>query len=210
MGNIGLKNEKKTTGQLTLKHHRKGFRNEGYVFHTVGREMIDWVMYFPEDTYHSANFGLRNTGFGYHGEIRLSDLSDLPIVIGLGYQHIWQKRKDDISVYKSLYALEYLRNKVTAEVNIHPIQGLNIRFDTRLVERIGNYILYENRASTGILQPYKPYCITDMEIGYQTKWGRLFATINNLFNKTYVDFGNVTQAGFYGQLGISFHLGEQQ
>ena len=205
-GNVGLKNEKKTTGQLTLKHHRKGFKNEGYVFHTIGREMIDWVMYSPDDTYHSANFGLKNTGFGYHGELRLSELSNrLPIIIGLGYQHIWQKRKDDIYVYKSLYALEYLRNKVTAEVNIQPIQGLNIRFDTRLVERIGNYILYENRTSTGILQPYKPYCITDMEIGYQTKWGRLFATINNLFNKTYVDFGNVTQAGFYGQLGISFH-----
>ncbi|MCR5497784.1 MAG: TonB-dependent receptor plug domain-containing protein [Paludibacteraceae bacterium] len=210
-GNTGLKNEKKTTGQLTVKHNRRGFYNEGFIYHTIGKEMIDWVMYTSNDTYHSANFGLRNTGFGYHAELKLADFnSRIPVRFGLGYQHIWQKRKDNVYIYKSMYALEYLRNKVTTDVTIQPIQALIIRLDTRFIERIGNYILYENHTSTGNLQPYKPYCISDLEISYQTKWGKLFTTINNLFNKKYVDFGNVAQAGFYGQIGINVHVGSKR
>lgn len=209
-GNTALRNEKKTTIQLAGKHRKKGFDNELFVFHTIGKEMIDWVMYNAEDTYHSANYGLKNIGIGYHGEVRLSDISEqIPVTVGLGYQHIWQKREDGTYIFKSLYALEYLRNKLTASITAHPSRSLTIRFDTRFIDRIGNYILYENRSNTGILQAYRPYCISDLEVSQQLKQIKISATINNLFNKKYIDFGNITQPGFYGQVGLSYQLSKK-
>lgn len=206
-GNVDLNSEKKRTIQLKAKHHKNGFHNEVMVFHTRGKEMIDWVMYHTEDTYHSANFGLRNIGICYHGELDLSrHVRQVPVKLGLGYQHIWQKREDDIFIYKSLYALEYLRNKATASVSVEPLHDLIIRFDTRLIDRIGNYILYKDRTNTGIRQAYEPYCISDLEINYQLKRAKLFATINNLFNKKYIDYGNVVQPGICGQVGITLQV----
>lgn len=208
LGNTELKSERKTTIQLAGKRCGKAFDNELFIFHTIGKDMIDWVMYDAEDTYHSANYGLKNIGIGYHGEVRLSAISEqIPVTIGLGYQHIWQRREDNVFIFKSLYALEYLRNKLTASITAHPCRSLTIRFDTRFMERIGNYILYENRSSTGILQAYRPYCVSDLEISQQFKRAKLSATINNLFNKKYIDFGNIPQAGFYGQLGICYQIG---
>ena len=206
IGNVGLKSEKKTTIQLKAKHRRKGFENELYLFHTIGKEMIDWVMYTEEDTYHSANFGLKSIGFGYHGEIKISEMTNLPIKIGLGYQHIRQRREDNIFIYKSLYALEYLRNKATASITAQPFRNLEICFDTRFMDRVGHYIRYENRSNTGMLQAYVPYCVSDLEIRYKVKRAKLFMTINNLFNQIYVDFGNIPQPGIYAQAGVSIKI----
>ena len=207
LGNKELKNERKTIIQIAGQRRRKAFDSELFIFHTIGKDMIDWVMYDAEDTYHSANYGVKNIGIGYHGEVRLSAISEqIPVTIGLGYQHIWQRREDNTFIFKSLYALEYLRNKLTASITAQPIRNLTIRFDTRVNDRIGSYILYENRRSTGILQAYRPYCVSDVEISQQFKRMKLSATINNLFNKKYIDFGNIPQPGFYGQIGVSYQL----
>lgn len=204
-GNTDLKPELTSTTQIRLSHQCRGLFNEVSAFYMKGKDMIDWVMYDAEDIYHSANFQLDNIGLGYRGEIDFTGFNPKAHVkLGLGYQFIHQNRKDEIEVFKSLYALEYLKHKFTGHLIVEPVKNFTIRLDYRLVNRNGSYIVYENKKSTGETHPYPTYGVADFKATYQIKQFQIFATINNLFNKEYFDFGNVEQPGITGLIGVTF------
>lgn len=205
MGNTDLKPELTSTTQLRLSHQRRGLYNELNAFYMRGKDMIDWVMYTSDDVFHSANFQLDNIGVGYRGVVDFTGFNPKARVkLGLGYQFIHQERHDDIEVFKSLYALEYLKHKFNAYIEGEPVRNLILRFDYRLVNRNGSYIVYKDKKNTGETLPYPTYGVADFKVSYQLKQFQFFATINNLFNKSYYDFGSVEQPGITGLIGVTF------
>lgn len=204
-GNTDLKPELTSTTEIRLSHQRRGLFNEVNAFYMRGKDMIDWVMYSADDVYHSANFQLDNIGVGYRGEIDFSGFNPKArIKLGLGYQFIHQNRHDDIEVFKSLYALEYLKHKFNAYIVAEPVKNLSLRLDYRLVNRNGSYIVYKDKKSTGETLPYPTYGVADFKASYQWKLFQFFASVNNLFNKKYFDFGSVEQPGITGLIGVTF------
>lgn len=204
-GNTDLKPELTSTTQIRLSHKRRGLYNEINSYYMRGKDMIDWVMFNAEDVYHSANFQLDNIGVGYRGEIDFAGFNPKARVkLGLGYQFIHQNRHDDIVVFKSLYALEYLKHKFNGHLTVEPVKNLVFTFDYRLVNRNGNYIVYKEKKNTGETLPYPTYGVADFKATYQYKLFQFFATVNNLFNKKYFDFGSVEQPGITGLIGVTF------
>ena len=198
-GNIGLKPEKTNSLRLGVLHRTKGLQAQVSAFYDFGTDMIDWVMYSAEDKYHSANFRLDNRGFDINADLMPREWNPSYYInkVHVGYAYINQARYDDITIYKSNYAMEYLRHKVTASVDHRIFSALSASWAFRWQERMGSYIIYENNKSTGVAKPYSPYALFDLKLMWQKPRYEIALSLNNLTNRRYYDLGNVEQPGFW-------------
>lgn len=167
-------------------------------FYTKGRNMIDWVKATPETLWESRNHTKLNTA-GIETSLKI-DLRELfgnhqPLhSVSMGYMHLQQHRVDDQLI--SNYTLNYLRNKFTASMQHGVAKNLTLSWHFRWQERAGSYIQYTD------LQPgervnFTPFSLLDAKVNYSLSQVDLFVNINNLFNSTHVDFGNIPQPGFW-------------
>ncbi len=199
-GNLGMRAEESHSFQLgaTNKVECSKVRVESQlkVFYHRGTHLIDWVMYSADDVYHSANFDLDNIGVQASVKCQVSKVN-----CQLSYAFIHQHRRDDTPVYKSNYAMEYLRHQLIATLS-HPIVAkLSAAWALRWQDRMGSYILYENAQNTGQLVPYAPYATLDLKLRWTAKHYELWAEGTNLTNRHYYDLGNVPQPGIVVMAG---------
>ena len=198
-GNIGLKPEKTNSLRLGVLHRAKGLQAQVSAFYDFGTDMIDWVMYSADDKYHSANFRLDNRGFEVNADLMPREWNPTYYInkVHVGYAYINQARYDDITIYKSNYAMEYLRHKVVGSIDHRIFTALSASWTFRWQERMGSYIIYENNKSTGIARPYSPYALFDVKLMWQQPRYDIALSLNNLTNRRYYDIGNVEQPGFW-------------
>ena len=193
-GNQGMRAEESHSFQLGTKaNYLFGPVATSYTlkgFYHRGTDMIDWVMYAADDVFHSANFDLDNMGLQAQATASYKRWA-----LNLSYAYIHQKRHDDIAIFKSNYAMEYLRHKFVATLD-HPIVShLTASWTFRWQDRMGSYILYENAQSTGQLVDYDPYATLDLKLRWTQRHYELWAEATNLFNHRYYDLGNIPQPG---------------
>ena len=182
--------------------------------------MIDWVMYTAEDSYHSANFNLNNMGVQAHVKLDFNELAGRDIWIqslDLGYTWMHQTRRDDTEIYRSNYAMEYLRHKLVAMLNHRIWNKLSATWSLRWQDRMGNYILYGDNyideatgylrgTDTGRLVSYDPYATLDLKIQWTDSRYQVFVQATNLTNHHYFDLGNIRQPGIWLMAGARWNL----
>lgn len=181
-----------------VKYIIPGFDAVASVYYHHGSNMIDWI----RDTslgdnavWTSVNHTDINT-FGQELTLRF----DFPVLLGrsdmflrtfdLSYSHISQD-KDAGDGFQSLYALEYLKNKMVAEVGFHIVSDLFLKVSGRYVDREGNY---------------DPYFLLDAKLSWERPSWRLYVEGNNLTDKTYYDHGDIPQPGLWVLGGIAISL----
>lgn len=214
-GNAGLKPEENQSVQLGVQHHTQGVQTTARAFYHRGHRMIDWVMYNDQDTYHSANFNLDN--LGVQAQVKV----DFPQLMGrntwvqsadLGYTYMHQKRHDDTQIFKSNYAMEYLRHKLVANLNHKIWDKLSATWSLRWQDRMGNYIRYGeifvdpgtgylHSNSTGELVDYTPYATLDLKLQWTAQHYQIYAQGTNITNHRYYDLGNIQQPGAWVMAG---------
>jgi iron complex outermembrane receptor protein len=118
--------------------------------------------------------------------------------INLAYSYIDQD-KDLESYMQSQYALEYLKHKFTAQADFNLYSHLFLNLSYRLQERKGNYQLL-----SGEVKPYGAYSLLDARLSWNADKYKLYVEANNLFDKTYYDYGNVPQPGRWIMAGASY------
>ncbi len=195
-GNSGMHAEESHSIQLGLQGNSHfslfTFNYSLKTFYHRGTNMIDWVMYTPDDIFHSANFDLDNMGVSAAINSHFSIFN-----LKISYAFLHQHRRDDNPIYKSNYAMEYLRHKLVATLD-HPIAAhLSASWSLRWQDRMGSYILYENAQSTGRLVPYDPYATLDLKLRWTAPHYELWAEATNLTNRRYYDLGNIPQPGIF-------------
>ena len=102
---------------------------------------------------------------------------------------------------QSQYALEYLKHKFTAQGYFNLFSKLFLNLSYRFQERKGNYQLL-----SGEVKPYGSYGLLDARLSWEGTPLKLYVEANNLFNKTYYDYGNVPQPGFWFVAGASYRF----
>ena len=209
-GNRDLQAEESNSFQLGIQWNTPVVQTSLRGFYNHGRRMIDWVMYDADDIYHSANFNLDNLGFST--DVR-ADLSRIHGGVGrilktatIGYTYMHQHRHDGVSIYKSNYAMEYLRHKLSASLEHVLWRQLTANWQLRWQDRMGAYIAYENAVSTGNLVSYKPYATLDCKLKWKASNYQLWLEMTNLTNHTYYDLGNVPQPGIMFVGGAAFRF----
>ena len=181
-----------------------GVRAQACVFHHHSRNLIDWVMDTrdPEAVWKSVNHTKVNT-FGQEVSIStdLANIIHLPSAIfRFAYCHLHQS-KDEDPFLQSQYSLEYLRHKVTAQLQLQLFDKLTLTVNYRWQDRIGSYT-----DTAGNKQYYHPYSVVDTRLEWNAGRWRLYAESNNLTNHRYVDYGNVPQPGCWLMGGIKWLL----
>lgn len=209
-GNTGLRAEENTSVRVGAEHKSRTLDAGVHAFFNKGTNMIDWVMFAPDDVFHATAFRLSNMGASASFAADLHQLlgARQPLRrIALSYAYIHQHRRDRIPYFKSNYALEYLRHKFTARLE-HTllIPRLSVAWALRVQRREGNYLVYANGAPTGELRPYGTHAILDCKVRWKAARYELYADLQNLTRTRYYDLGNVPQPRFFLLLGGSLRL----
>lgn len=200
-GDISLRPERNNTFKAGVRFRTWGFETLASVFHSQGRDMIDWVYETAESKrYQAMNIGkLDNTGFNVETKANLSQLlsggettnGEDPWLITLGYAYMNQNHKTDKEIFKSLYALEYLRHKFVATIS-HPIvKHLSASWSFRWQERMNGY---------------HPYAKVDGKVQYQLSHCTIYLKADNMTCHGYYDLGTVKQPGLWIMAGTKISL----
>ena len=209
-GNENLKAENTRSWSIGTSYLRKMWNMNVEGFYISGTDMIDWVMYSADDVYHSANFKLDNMGFEVNSTFKLSSAFPQQRVfknIHAGYNYICQKRYDEIEIYKSNYAMQYLRHKFESDINLQFSPKITGKVSYIYKDRMGSYIEYNDlHKSTGELVDYKPYSVVDAKLTYHINALQLYIEANNIFNEETIDLGNIPQSGRWVCGGLIYHI----
>jgi len=202
-----LKPEEMQAVEVGTKWLTQAVQATASVFYHHGRNMIDWVKdnsLGSAAVWKSVNH-TRVNSVGAEASLALSFAALLPgqhvlqsLKASYCYIHQNKDREPDI---ESQYALEYLRNKVTASLLTNPWGKLHLGLNMRWQERMGTYTDF-----SGVVQRYRPYCIVDGRLSWQERAWDVYVEANNIFNKSYRDYGNVPQPGTWIVGGIAVRL----
>ena len=140
---------------------------------------------------------LDNTGFNVEAGLNLTTLLGLataarePVRLKAGYAYIHQKHETGRDIYRSLYALEYLRHKVVVELS-HPIvYRLSASWALRYQQRMNGY---------------HPYAKLDGRLAWTEPHWQLFVKADNITAHRYYDLGGVRQPGLWLMAGARVSL----
>ena len=199
-GNLNLKPERNSTFKIGSRFTTTGIEAMATMFYSRGRNMIDWVYETPASTrYHALNIGkLNNMGFSTEARLNLSQLlfsqaetKGEPVLMKVGYAYIHQKHTTNQPIYRSLYALEYLRHKVVVELS-HPIVShLSASWALRWQQRMNGY---------------KPYAKVDGKLTWREQRWQIYLKADNLTCHRYYDLGSVLQPGLWIMAGAGITL----
>lgn len=204
-----LKPEEMQAIEGGIKYLSNGVRATLSVYHHHGKNMIDWILdrNEGEDAIWKSMNHTKLNSLGIEANVSLDFQQLLPHQqflhsFSVAYSYIDQD-KDLEPNLSSQYALEYLRHKLVAQLNLHLVDKLNMHISYRYQDRVGNCQLL-----SGETMDYKPYSLVDARLSYDMPQYKLYVEANNLFDTKYYDYGNVPQPGFWFMAGAShrFHL----
>jgi iron complex outermembrane receptor protein len=202
-GNNGLKPEKSESLELNFKYSQSFFSAYLTGFLLWGRDMIDWVK--VDDKWASWNLTKVDTrGVEMGVKLRLGDV--IPALGGqssLSLDYARMHQTSDTQEMVSLYSLNYLRDKFTAQFHHQIYKGLSAGWYFRFQKRMGFYEKYENLEKVGN-EPYPAFSTLDLKLNYKYNDLMFDLSMNNLYDTHYFDRGNIPQAGFWLMGGISY------
>lgn len=176
------------------------------VFHHHSRNMIDWILdtSVTDPVWESVNHTKVNTmGVETACDIHFHELwpsQQFLQSFRIAYTYLNEDKKAGEHI-QSQYSLEYLRHKLTASLQLHLISYLDMGINYRYQDRVGSYTNLE-----GETKSYSPYGITDVRLSWNHPRYTLYVEGNNLFDKTYVDYGLVPQPGLWINSGIKCYF----
>lgn len=192
-GDLNLKPERNSTFKIGTRFRTRGFQAVMSGFYSHGTNMIDWVYETATSTkYHAMNIGkLDNMGLNVETTTNLTYLlshhgATTPVLLKMGYAYIHQKHETDREIYRSLYALEYLRHKFVAEVSHPIISKLTASWALRWQQRMNGY---------------HPYAKLDGKLTWTEPSWQLYVKADNITCHRYYDLGAVRQPGIWIMAG---------
>lgn len=199
-GDVNLKPERNTSYKIGSRYRTLGFEAILSAFYSHGANMIDWV-YETEASkqYHALNISkLNNEGFNIDATINFSELlgaplqqSETPVKLKLGYAYIHQHSEMTQAIYRSLYALEYLRHKFVASLSHPIISHLSATWSLRWQQRMNGY---------------HPYAKFDSVLQWTEPHYQLYVKADNITAHRYYDIGGVKQPGLWIMAGAKVNL----
>lgn len=202
-----LKPEEMSSLEAGVKYASGGVSGALSLYHHHGKNMIDWIMDTSagdDAVWQSVNHTKLNAN-GVEASLKLDFLTLLPRqsvlqTFNLAYNYINQDKDLEANLI-SQYALEYLRHKVVAGLLMQPVRDIHLGINYRFQQRTGTY-----KDLNGELQKYSPYSIFDVRLSWDKPMYSVYVEANNVFDKTYVDYGNVPQSGIWVLAGVKFSL----
>ena len=204
-----LKPEELSALEAGLKYNAHGISGKTSIFYNQQKNLIDWISDGTLDAngsplWKSVNFGRINV-VGVEASLSFDCHTLMPSQrflkqFSLAYCYLNQNEKEHKGI-TSKYVLEYVKNKMVANLQLNLWRNLDLGLNYRLLHRMGGYIDTSNQRHN-----YATYGILDARLSWNTGKWTAFAAANNLLNRTYVDYGNVPQPGTWITSGVSIQM----
>ena len=204
-----LKPEELSALETGVKYSWSGISGKTSLFYNRQKNRIDWISDGTLDAngavlWKSVNFGLINV-VGLESSLRFDFYMLMPSQrffkqFGIAYCYLNQNEEEHNGV-TSKYVLEYVKNKMVADLQLNLWRSLDLGLNYRLLHRMGNYIDTANQH-----HKYATYGILDARLSWNANKWTAFVAANNLLNKTYVDYGNVPQPGTWITAGFNIQI----
>ncbi|MGN0280713.1 MAG: TonB-dependent receptor [Prevotella sp.] len=190
-----------------VKYADSGITAQASVYHNNWKNMIDWIRYTadgPDAPWQSVNFTeVKATGFEAQLTFNFRGLLPTQRVLktfNASYNYLFQDKDIDATV-ESKYSLEYLRHKLVANLQLNIWSRLDLGINFRWQDRRGIYTDFD-----GTVKDYSPYSVVDARLSWTAPKYKLYFEANNIFDKTYIDYGCVPQPGTWLIAGLSIEL----
>ena len=203
--NPNLKPEKSNTFEINAQYSNNKFKAFASVFYRAGTDVIDWVKLPSDSTMWLSRNETSIDAFG--NDLVLEYSNTKGFIRGIKLSHSFLKMNKAASGYDSKYALDYLNQKTVLRLEHQilktPKEGLlSAVWSLNHQVRSGTYTNF----STGLLNNYAPTTLCDFRLNWKINCVSVYLDGNNLFDKTYADFGGLTQPGRSVQLGMRYSL----
>ena len=202
-----LKPEEISSVEAGVKYADHGITTQASVYHNNWKNMIDWIRYTadgPDAPWQSVNFTeVKATGFQAQLTLNFRQIVPTQRILksfNASYNYLFQDKDIDSSV-ESKYSLEYLRHKLVANLQLNIVSRLDLGINFRWQDRHGIYTDFD-----GTVKEYSPYSVVDARLSWTAPKYKLYLEANNIFDKTYIDYGCVPQPGTWLIAGLSVEL----
>ena len=202
-----LKPEEISSVEAGVKYANHGITTQASVYHNNWKNMIDWIRYTadgPDASWQSVNFTeVKATGFQAQLTLNFRQIVPTQRILksfNASYNYLFQDKDIDSSV-ESKYSLEYLRHKLVANLQLNIVSRLDLGINFRWQDRRGIYTDFD-----GTVKEYSPYSVVDARLSWTAPKYKLYLEANNIFDKTYIDYGCVPQPGTWLIAGLSVEL----
>ena len=108
--------------------------------------------------------------------------------INMGYARIHPQHTTEQPIDRSLYALEYLRDKWVTTVDYRIVGSLSGQWSVRWQHRMNGF---------------SPYCKVDGKVQWTATHYRIFVQADNLTAHRYYDLGAIPQPGLWLMAGVA-------
>lgn len=201
-----LKPEELSALEGGIRYQSKGITGKASVYYNESKNLIDWILdtQAADPVWTSVNFGkIKSVGFETSLDFYFQTLLPSQHILkklNLAYSYINQDQEEENGI-QSQYALEYLKNKFVANLQLNLYKQLNLGLNYRLQKRTGSYT-----NTAGQVCNYATYGILDARLSWNARKWNAYVEGNNVLNRKYNDFGAVPQPGFWFISGVSFNL----
>lgn len=206
IGNPDLRPEKSATIEGGIKLNDKFIQGHFVVFYRRGDDIIDWIKMDDETVWQPLNLTrLNSLGTEVHLQLNLRKRFGSPLPEKIFVSYFFNNLEKNDFDFISNYVLDNLKHKFVG--GIHQSITRQITFNLKAVfqKREGTYAEYKN-GDWGNEVSYKPFWMFDTKVNYNLKRFNSFVSVNNIFDTTYNDIGNVLQPGRWIKAGIIYQF----
>lgn len=203
-GNPELEPEKAQSVETGVKFMHQLFYGHASIFYRDASNVIDWVKRNEAEFWESKNItNVISSGFEAKAKIPLKNIlsKNQPFnILELSYNYTYTDK--DAGDFISNYALDFLKHKFISKLNHNILNDLSASWVLSFNERNGAYFHYQRQKT----MPYKSFWILDIKLNHRYNNITSFIEANNVFNKEYIDFGNIIQPGRWIKAGLNYKL----
>jgi len=203
-GNPGLKPEEAFTAEGGIKYSNSYLKGNISSFHRRGYNMIDWVKNTSTDSiiWRSMNHTRINfTGMEASLTFTPPQTGPLERIQSATISYSFLEADSDRNNMLSKYSLDYLRNQLTAGIDVRIAWKLYGSGRLTWQDRNGVY-----QDAAGQTVPYKSFWLSDIKLYWKGNHYTLYTEASNIFNTPYYDFGGIIQPGTWFRGGIVLDL----
>ena len=205
-GNPDLKPERSTTYEAGLKYRTRAINVEAAWYHRIGKDMIDWVRLTDAELWQTANLTeIKSDGVELSADLNFAAIAGPSFIKHFGVNYAYNSLDKGSSNYLSNYVLDNLKHKVVFSLDHAIWQNVYAGWKVRFQDRNGSYAKYDDTVYVGE-SDYEPFWLADLKIYYKNNTTQVYLSVSNLFDKSYIDIGNISQPGRWISAGVSYQL----
>lgn len=203
VGNTDLIPEHALSYEVGIKSSLKSFNFQLSLIRREGTDVIDWVKDPADAKYKTRNLtDVTTNGLEVGADYSFGELfQQAPKSSKIQVSYSYYKNEKESGSLISAYSLDYLKQKLAVNLSSTLYKGIGFTIKATYQDRAGSFTTVTNQEVS-----YSPFTVCDVRVFKRFKHLTLFGEVANLFNKDYVDIGNIEQPGRWFKGGFKFEL----